>query len=157
MAIDIGQRITNTFPATEANLRADADIDYQQAKQDAVAEAKRKAYGRAAVPAEADIPDVVGEWIADQATIRLIPLAKEHYSLKRARSRSNEQGENETWYDLLGMLDALKAELERECAERWPLVEDVIGRAAAPSNVPKVSVNGLILDPLARAVERGVP
>ena len=157
MAIDISQRITNCFPRTEAELQAEESIDYAQAKLDAISEAKRKAYGRTTVPSESDIPDIVGEWIADQATIRLIPVAKEHYSLDRYLSKNTNRGENVRQYDLLRMLDGLRDELEQDCAEKWTLVEDLIGSSAAPTDLPQVSTADLIVDPVARAVLRGIP
>jgi len=157
MAIDISQRITNNFPQTEAELEAEDSIDYARAKTDAIAEAKRKAYGRTTVPSESDIPDVVGEWVADQATIKLIPLAKEHYSLGRYLSKNNTRGENVRQYDLLRMLDGLREELEQDCAGKWTLVEDLIGSSAAPTDVPQVSTADLIVDPLDRALLRGLP
>lgn len=157
MAIDISQRITNTWPRTEAELQAETSIDYATAKADAIAEAKRKAYGRTTVPSESDIPDIVGEWIADQATIRLIPVAKEHYSLERFQSKSTTRGENVQHYDLIRMLDGLRDELHAECAEKWSLVEDLIGSSSAPTDLPQVSTADLILDPVDRALLRGVP
>ncbi len=157
MAVDLSQRITNNFPRTEAGLQAEDSLDYAQAKGDAIAEAKRKAYGRTTVPSESDIPDIVGEWIADQATIKLIPIAKEHYSLDRYRSKSTNRGENVQHYDLIRMLDGLRDELEADCARKWPLVEDLIGSSAAPSEVPQVSTADLILDPVDRALLRGIP
>jgi hypothetical protein len=157
MAIDISQRITNNWPRTDAALTADSDIDYATAKTDAIAEAKRRAYGRTTVPSESDIPDIVGEWIADQATIKLIPIAKEHYSLKRYLSKSTNRGENEQQYNLMSMLDGLRQELEGDCARKWPLVQDLIGSASAPSEVPAVSTADLIVDPVDRALLRGIP
>lgn len=155
MAVDISQLITNNFPRTEVALIADTDIDYAQAKTDAIARAKRKAYGSATVPAEADIEDIVGEWVADQATILLIPVAKEHIAYTRNLQQSNRQGENINRYNLLRMLDKLKAELEVDCAEKWPLVEDLIGSSALPAAVPEVSVEGMPFDPVQRAWARG--
>jgi hypothetical protein len=157
MAVDLSQRITNNFPRTEAGLQAEDSLNYAQAKRDAIAEAKRKAYGRTTVPGESDIPDVVGEWIADQATVRLIPIAQEHYSLERYRSKSTNRGENVQHYDLIRMLDGLRDELEADCNQKWPLVEDLVGSSAAPSEVPQVSTADLMLDPVDRALLRGLP
>lgn len=157
MAIDISQRITNSWPRTEALLAEDTNIDYPAAKAAAIASAKRKAYGTATVPADADIPDLVGEWIADTATIALIPVGKEHYALTRYRSKNNQAGENISNYDPLRLLDDLKKELERECAERWPRVEDSIGKSFNPRAVPDVSTDGMLLDPVTRAWNRGIP
>jgi len=157
MAVDIAQRITNNWPRTEALLNAVDDIDYAAAKTAAIASAKRKAYGTATVPSESDIPDLVAEWIADTATIMLIPIGKEHYALTRYRSKNNQTGENISHYDFLGLLDDLKAELEHECAERWPKVEDIIGKSFAPHAEPAVSTDGLLLDTVNRAWNRGIP
>jgi hypothetical protein len=157
MAIDISQRITDNFPRTEALLLAEDDIDYPTAKANAIASAKRSAYGTATVSSEADIPEIVAEWIGDQATVYLIPIAKEHYSLTRYRSKNNRQGENVSNYDLVRMLDSLKDELEAACASRWPKVEDLVGKSMLPRDLPEVSVAGMMLDPMARAQSRGLP
>ena len=154
---DIEQLVTDNYPKTEVELLGDSSIDYLQAKRDAIERAKQQAYGRLSVPVEGDIPDVVARWIADQATIRLIPVAKEHYSLERYLSSSTTRGENVQRYDLLRMLDGLRAELEADCARLWPRVEDLIGSSAAPTDVPQVSTSSLIVDPVGRALLRGVP
>jgi hypothetical protein len=157
VAIDISHRITNHFPRTEAALSADSAIDYSQAKDDAIAEAKRKLYGTATVPAEADLPDVVGEQIADLATIALIPISKEHYAIVRYRRKSNSQGENVEQYDLISLLDDLADDLRAACAERADDVEELVGKASSPTTLPQVSVNGLIVNPYDRALARGLP
>lgn len=157
MAVDIAQRITNSWPSTEALLIAEDDIDYPAAKAAAIASAKRKAYGTATVPAEHDLEDLVAEWIADTATISLIPIGKEYYALNRYRSKNNQAGENVSHFDYLGLLDDLKKELERECAERWPKVEDLIGKSFTPHAEPAVSTAGLLLDTVNRAWNRGIP
>jgi len=157
MAVDIAQRITDTYPRTEGLMIADSDIDYPAAKFNAIASAKRAAYGTTAAPAEASIPDLVAEWIADKATTFLIPIAKEMYALTRNRSKSNRAGDNISNYDLIAMLDGLKAELDADCASRWPVVEDLVGRSLQPRSTPQVSVDGMMLDPMIRAQTRGVP
>jgi len=157
VAIDISQRITNHMPRTEAALSADTEIDYAQAKVAAIAEAKRKIYGTATAPAEADIADLIGEQIGDMATISLIPMAKEHYAIVRYRRRSNQQGENFEQYDLLSLLDDLAEDLRAAIAARADEVEESIGKSANRTSVPLVSTAGLILDPLDRARARGIP
>lgn len=157
MAIDIDQRITDNWPRTDAALVADSTIDYATAKTNAVSRAKREAYGTSTVPSEADIPDLVGEWIADKSTIRLIPVAKEFYAHSRYRTKSNPQGENVGYYDFLRMLDDLQSELDADCAANWPLVENLIGSSSLPNETPAVSVEGMMLDPVTRAQLRGVP
>lgn len=157
MAIDISHRITNHFPRTEAALSADSTIDYGQAKDAAIAEAKRKLYSTATVPADADLEDIVGEQIADLATVSLLPIAKEHYTLTRYRRKSNSQGENVEQYDLVALLDALTEDLRAACAERADDVEELVGKASSPTTLPVVSVDGLILNPYDRALARGIP
>ena len=157
MAVDIAQHITNNWPRTESLLVVDDNIDYLAAKAAAIASAKRKAYGTTAVPSESNIPDLVAEWIADAATIMLIPIGKEHYALNRYRSKNNDAGENVSHFDYLGLLDDLRKELAQECAERWPKVEDLIGKSFAPHAEPEVSTDGILLDPVNRAWNRGIP
>lgn len=154
---DIEQLVTDNFPKTEAEMLADDSFDYLQAKRNAIERAGEQAYGKQTVPDEADIPDVVARWIADRATIRLIPIAKEHYSLERYLSTSTNRGENVRRYDLLRMLDGLRKELEADCLQLWPRVEDLIGSSAAPTAVPQVSTAGTMIDPVARTLLRGIP
>lgn len=157
MGIDISQHITNNWPRTESELLADTDIDYRQAKEDAINYAKREAYGTTTPPSEADIPEIVGQWIADLATVRLIPLGVEYNSVKRFRSKSNQQGEQVSQYDLVAMLNGLREELESDVERARPVVQDLVGKSVAPRDVPKVSVDGLVFDPKTRALTRGLP
>jgi len=157
VSIDISQYVTNNWPSTEALLEADTGIDYVTIKAAAIAAAKRDAYGTATVPAEADIPDIVAEWIVDKATVRLIPIGREWCAINRYRSKNNRAGDTLSNYDLLQMLDGLKAELEAECAQAWPEVEALIGKSASPVGVPVVSHEGAMLDATTRALARGLP
>lgn len=157
MAINISQRITDYWPATETLLTADAAIHYATAKAEAIASARRATYGQAAVPQESDIPDLVGEFIADQATWRLIPLARDWYMLNRPESKDTGRGERINYHSPMDALDDLKAYLEQLCAERAPVVEDIIGKSLKRRPTPKVSTAGLIVDPYERALARGVP
>jgi len=158
MTVDIAQRVTNHWPKTEAFLSADTGIDYAQAKAAAIVEAKVRIYGTsAAVPAEASIPEVAGLQIADLATIVLIPLGKEHYAIQRHRRQSNREGQTIEEYDLVGLLEDLRRDLEGDCARRADEVEDAVGSSSSPVAVPKVSVSGMMLDPMIRAQARGIP
>jgi len=157
MAIDISQHVTNNWPKTEALLSADSDIDYATAKTAAIARAKRDVYGTATPPAEADLEEIVAEWIGDKATIYVIPLGREYYSLERYRQSNNPRGENVTRYDLLQMLDGLKAELEAVCAAAWSEVEEIVGSSVAPVAVPQVDHDGPLLNATDRALARGLP
>lgn len=155
--VDISQRITENFPVTEKMLIDDTDYDYAAAKLAAIESAKLAAYGAATVPAEGDIPDIVGQWIGDKATIDLIGYAKDYVAYKKPSSKSDRQGETIRYPDKIRMLDGLKDELETDCANSWELVEDIIGRAASPQSVPTVSTAGLMVNPTNRAILRGIP
>jgi len=157
MAIDISARITSNFPRTEVELRSDSNVDYPSLKLQAIARAKEAAYGGATPPSEDDMPDIVGSWIADRATVYLIPAARERYALDYARNKSRPGGESEGRYDLLELLDGLKEELTAECADRWPLVVDTIGDTAGPEDTPKVSNAGPMVRSRTRALYRGLP
>lgn len=157
MAVDISRRITNHFPRTEALLQADTDIDYATAKTDAIADSKIELYGETTVPSESDMVDVIRMQVADLATIALIPLAKNHYAHERQRSKSNREGENVQYYDLLDMLDELKADLENDVADRQTAVDNAIGSSSKPRSVPGVSHDGPMVNPTTRALLRGLP
>lgn len=157
MSIDISTHVTNNWPSTEALLEEDTGIDYAAIKTAEIAAAKRDAYGTATVPAEADIPDIVAEWIGDRATVRLIPVGKEWYAINRYRSKSNRAGDTLSNYDLIAMLDSLRDELVADCAAAWPEVEELVGSSVTPVTVPAVSHEGGLLDSTARALARGLP
>ena len=154
MAIDIDTQVTANWPKTETLLEADAEVEYSTQKAKAILRAKIDVYGSEAdIPAS--IPDKVAMWIADKATIYLIPLAKEHYAIERRRSES-KQGATTTHYDLLAMLDGLKAELEEACALTHDEVMALAGAWTESDTVPAVSTDGMLVDPVARAVMRGL-
>lgn len=157
MAIDISAYLEANFPVTVAELKDEDDIDYTVLKSIAINRAKSDAYGQQTVPTEANIPDKVGMWIADKATLYLIPTAKDLYAKKRHRSRTNQAGDTVSEYDLLRMLDGLEQELEEACIAAWAVVEALIGKATAPSDVPTVSTTGTMIDPVTRALNRGLP
>lgn len=163
MSIDILAEITRNWPQTEGKLEASDDVDYTAEKVKAVARAKRNAYGRQTVPSDDDdIPEIVAYWIADKATIYLIPLAIEYYTVKEHRSIAKE-GATIAHYDKVSTLQKLKEELEAACAKAWDEVlalaqplegdDERIGRQAM--NIPSVSVDGLLVKPLTRARNRG--
>jgi len=155
MAVNISERVTNNWPLTEAKLAADADVGYADLKKAAIDDAKREVYGTSTVPSESDIPDIVAAWIGDKATIMLIPVAKEWYAINYYRSQSNDRGDNVDRYDIMRVLDGLKTELQRDCDENWSEVQELVGKNAAQVAVPTVSHDGTIINPTARAVNRG--
>jgi len=155
MAIDISAEITSYWPQTEAKLTAEGDVAYATQKAAAVARAKVDVYGTvAAVPAEASIPDRVAIWVAKKATTYLIPLAKEYYGLQYRRSVA-QQGATTTHYDMLAMLDGLREELEADCAAERDEILDLAGASTGAGGVPATSYDGMLIDPVARAAERG--
>lgn len=161
MAVDIFAQVTAVWPATETILIADSDasdsasVDYVTQKDMAIARAKRALYGGATIPTnETDIPEVAAYWIADQAVVYLIPLAKDYYQLKRRVSDSKENT-TITYYNLITNLDKLRTELEAELAAGKSAALDAISSSEVDDDVPAVSVAGLMIDPLARAMGRG--
>jgi len=154
MTVDISEAITANWPKTEGKLLADTDFDYEAQKRKAIRRAKIDVYGSEAEIADT-IPDRVALWIADKATIYLIPIAKEHYGIERRRSEGKE-GATTTHYDLLAMLDGLRVELEQACALAYDDVMELAGEWTAGDSVPAVSTDGMLIDPVRRAVARGI-
>jgi hypothetical protein len=157
MPVAIAGEVTRNWPLTENKLAAESDIDYDKQKAAAIARAKIDVYGSSsAVPdRENDIPDVVAFWIADKATIYLIPLAQEYYATKERLSTTKE-GATASHYDKLAMLEGLRRELEASCADSWEDVLDLVGSATDDADdIPAVSTDGMVIDPLERAGIRG--
>lgn len=168
MAVDISQAITNNWPVTEKTVLNASDptvkppvasdyYDYATAKTAAIAKAKRKLYGDAAVPVEASIPEIAADWIADQATVYLIPVAIDFYMVLHRRSDSKDEA-NFTYYDKAQELKDFRDELEGELAKNKDEALDAIDDSDAPENytsTPSVSTAGLYVDPMTRATVRG--
>ena len=155
MAVDISAEVTRIWPTTETTLAADSDVDYATQKALALAKAKRLLYGgSAAIPAEADIPELAAYWIADQACVLLISLAKDYYMAKQRLSDAKE-GATITYYNKVTELERLKQELDAALATGKPDALDAISSATVTDDVPAVSVDGLMIDPLDRAMKRG--
>ena len=155
MAIDISAEVTRIWPTTEATLTADTTVDYASQKTLAVAKAKRLLYGgTGTIPAEANIPELAAYWIADQAVVLLIPLAKDYYMSKQRLSDSKE-GATISYYDKIRALEQLKNELEAALATNRQEALDTISATEVTDDVPAVSVKGLMVDPLDRAMQRG--
>lgn len=163
MAVDISAEVTRNWPQTEGKLEASTELDYAAEKAKAIARAKRDAYGRQTVPSdESDIHEIVGYWVADKATIYLIPLAIEYYTIKEHLSTAKE-GATLSHYDKVQALERLRGELEAACAKAWddvlslaqPIVGDTDYVGQQQMNIPSVSTAGLIVQPLDRAMDRG--
>lgn len=153
----ISSRVTRNFPITEGKLTASADIDYAGLKADAIADAKRALYGAGVtVPAEDDIADVAQSWIADKATLLLIPAAIDFY-MQTVTSISKE-GATTSYHDKVAALRDLEKELKAACANNLAAALDAIDDGDGPESyeaTPEVSVDGLLLDPTGRAYYRG--
>jgi len=154
MAIDIFAEVSRIWPTTEAALTADTTVDYADQKARAIARAKRVLYGAATVPDEPDIPELAAYWIADQATALLIPLARDWYMSKQRLSDAKE-GTTISYYNKVDTLSKLEAELKASLAENKESVLEAISSAEVVDSVPMVSVAGLMIDPLERAMARG--
>lgn len=152
MAVDISAEITRIWPTTEATLGADSDVDYSTQKDLAIARAKRQLYGTANVPSS--IPETASYWIADQACVYLVPLAIDYYMSKQRLSDSKE-GATISYYDKVTALKDLKRELEGSLATNKQDALDAINSAKVTHDTPAVSVDGLMIDPLDRAMDRG--
>lgn len=154
MAVDISALVTANWPSTEALLVADSDVDYDVHKANLIAKAKRKLYAAKTVPDEDDIPERAGYWIADQATVYLIPLGISWY-LENTRVSENKQGANITFHNRVDALRDLKAELEADLREGLDGAQDAIAAREVRDSTPAVSDDGMAVDPLGRAMQRG--
>jgi hypothetical protein len=154
MAVDISAEVTRTFPTTEATLSADDDVDYSAQKDRAISRAKRKLYGSRTVPDDANIPEVAGYWIADQAVVFLIPLAIDYYMNKQRVSDAKE-GMTVTYHNKVNALQDLRTELEASLAASKQDALEAIDSKVSGDAIPATSFNGMAIDPLVRAMERG--
>ena len=154
MSVDISAEVTRIWPATESVLTAASGIDYATQKENAIARAKWALYDTTP-PGDDDIPDTAAYWIADQAAVFLIPLAKDYCMLNRRLSDSKE-GANFSYYNVVTSLDKLKAELEASLTTKREAAEDAIGGDDdAEQSLPAVSAAGMMVDPVDRAFRRG--
>jgi len=154
MATDIFAEVSRIWPTTEAALTADATVDYADQKTRAITRAKRTLYGAATVPDEEDIPELAAYWIADQAAVLLIPLARDWYMSKQRLSDAKE-GSTISYYNKVTALEKLKSELEASLAQNKEAALESISSAEIEDSAPAVSVAGLMIDPLERAMGRG--
>jgi hypothetical protein len=157
VAVDISAHVTANFPTTEALLEdaSDGVSSYATHKANMIAKAKRKLYGAKSVPSsEDDIPERAGYWIADQATVYLIPLAKSWY-MENTRLSDKMEDATISWHDRIAALSDLKAELEADLREGLEGAQDAIDAQEVSESVPEVSGKGMAVDPLDRAMRRG--
>ena len=154
----VSELVTANFPLTDAKLAAYTDIDYATVKTTMIDRAKRDLYGvGVTVPTEVSIPDVALYWIADKATLYLIPVAKDYY-MNQTRLSDSKENANFSYYDRIRALDTLAGELQTALAKNHGDALDAIDDSDAPEayeSAPEVSVDGLLLDPTGRAYYRG--
>lgn len=154
----ISSRITRNFPITEGKLSAATDIAYRDLKADAIADASRALYGDGVtLPGESSIPDVAQSWIADKATLLLIPTAIDFY-MQTMTSISKENATT-SYYDKVATLRQLEAELKAALAATLDKALTAIAATSAHESMdmtPAVSVAGLLLNPTSRASRRGL-
>jgi len=154
MSVDISAQVTSIFPTTENSLLADAAIDYAAEKVKAISRAKRQLYGSRTVPAEADIPEVAAYWVSDQAAVYLIPLAIDWY-MNKSRISDNKENMTITYHNAVTALEKLRDELAAALSLHKQDALEAIDTAVRGVDVPAVSVQGMAIDPLARAMARG--
>lgn len=155
MAVDISALVTANWPTTEALLEADSDVSYTTHKATMIAKAKRKLYAAKSVPSsESDIPEQAGYWIADQATVFLIPLAISWF-LENSRLSDAKEGATVSFHDRVDALRRFKTELEADLSKSLEQAQDAIDAQEVTENVPAVSHKGMAVDPLSRAMQRG--
>jgi hypothetical protein len=154
----VSELVTNIWPVTEVALSAYSSIDYAAAKVSAIDRAKRDLYGVGiTVPTETSIPDVAQYWIADKSLVYLIPIGIDYYMTQHRMSDSKENA-NYSYYDKVRSLKDLEKELKAAIAKGMGDALDSIDNSDAPESYessPAVSVDGLLLDPTARAFYRG--
>jgi len=154
----ISALITAIWPVTDSKLAADTTIDYATAKTNAIARAKRSLYGTADIPPdEGDIGERARDWIADKATLFLIPVARDWY-MNNTRQSDSKENASISYYDRLAALNQLEAELKASVNENLEDALDDIDASDAPESLdvtPAVSVEGLLFDPTGRAYYRG--
>ena len=159
MADLISALVTAVWPVTDAKLTEETSVlDYATAKATAIARAKRKLYGTAAIPADDnDIDEIARYWIADRAVLNLIPTAIDYYMTKQRLSDSKDDM-TVSYYDKIAALQDLRNQLEADCRNGLDDAKNAINASDAPESVkayPKVSTDGLLLNPTYRSYHRG--
>lgn len=158
MADLIGTLITANWPLTDGKLAGYTGIDYIGVKASAVQRAKIALYGETAVPADEDeIPEPARYWIADKATVLLIPVGIDYY-MNQTHLTNNLENSSISYYDKVNALTQLKEELDAACRENLDKAKDAINAGDALEAFdasPEVSTAGLLVDPTARAFQRG--
>lgn len=153
--VDISAEVTKTFPTTEGKLAGDSTVDYVTQKATAITRAKRSLYAHRTIPAnEAEIPEQAAYWIADQAVVFLIPVAIDWY-MNHTRLSDSVEGATLSYHNTVATLERLRTELEANMVVNRQAATEACDTAWHEEDVPAVSVAGMAIDPLARAMSRG--
>ena len=161
MALAISALITGTWPDTESKLSGDSDVDYSTHKDQAIERSKVQLYtlhgDGVTIPAESAMPNLAKMWIADQAVVFLIPLARDWY-MNHAQLSNSKENANFSYHDHVAALDTLRDELRADLNLQLAAALKAINASEAEDEVestPAVSVAGNLVDPTARAWRRG--
>ncbi len=155
MAVNISSLVTANWPTTEALLTGDSGLNYEVHKAALIDKAKRRLYQTKSVPSsESDIPEQAAYWIADRATVYLIPVGISWY-LENTRLSENKEGATISFPDRVKALERLKTELEADLREGLEAAQNAIDAAEVSESTPAVDHDGMAVDPLSRAMMRG--
>lgn len=162
----VASLVTKNWPTTEPTLIGSVD-EYPSSKVTRIKEAIKALWFRfdqAAIPPDQvdDQPDVVKQYVANKATLRLIRIARDFFKeglLSTSASVPGGGTSTESSYDRVNVLNQLRDDLEAECASLEPELVAVMGTIIT-TTVQTVDVGRVrfspnnIIDPLARARAR---
>lgn len=121
----------------------------------AIARAQSDAYGDETPPET--LPDRVAYWVADKATLYLIPSAIDYYQTQQhAATAAGDVSVRE--YDKVAVLQDLRKTLTARCLEAEADVAAIVNPPSDTNyyrDVPNVSAGGLLVDAVSRAWARG--
>lgn len=163
----VASLVTKNWPTTEPTLVASVD-EYPSSKVTRIREAIRLLWFRfdqTAIPPDQvdDQPDVVKQYVANKATLRLIRIARDFFKEGLISTSASVPGggtSTESTYNHVSVLDQLRTDLEAECASLEGELAAVMGTILL-STITTVDIARVrfspnnIIDPLARAKARG--
>src|SRR5688500_14756791 len=127
-------RITTTWPETERACLLRQPDEYPVAKAQAiqfVLDVLYKTFGLN-VPTDVDEqPEVLQQYVADRATLRLMRFARDVYMQEVISHSANHEhsagSSNQSGYNKLAALRELAGDLVRSADEAWPTVAGILG------------------------------
>jgi len=151
----IADMITAEWATTEAKLAESTDFTFSTIKDNAVERAKVELYGSLPVPAvETDIPEIARIWIADKSLQNLVPLGIDFYM-----QQTQTTTKRDTTYTIPDRIRALQDLLDRIghrlAANETAALDAISAVTDKQDEDPVVSVAGIGIDPVARAMRRG--